>query len=696
MKRIFLPIIALAAVSLAVACEDLTKVDQSPVDPKVDVLLDGESVIDGLVSIEYENSVVLSFSCSGVSMVKAQMPQGWSAVTSMNKKTLTLIAPSYSDAQAEGSGEVKVLAYDGTGSYITRSIYVAAFECEAGCVIVDPVVGVANFTLGSKRWFVCDMTANIGDFAFTLPRGWGGQKTPTGFVITAPVYTPESGDEQDGTVGIVPVTYFGQAHEELTMTVDVHVDETATFQFSDPGRKTFAFGQTMELPVLCSGVASIDGYSAPQGWTVDYSRVLDEGILVVTAPSKEASAQGRGALELSATQSGIEKTITCEGDVVLRIYGLNDADDIKEFTAIYDNTSDSPETSYDLVSPYMVDGELCLNADITIPSECVAYGAYWLKRLVIPLNGDGHTLTVNTKQAERGGLFQNLGANVRNLHIAGRMEATAGSGKYVRMGSLASYVSRDGVIIENVSSSAELLTSNQVGETAIIGGLVGVTNNVINTPKTLVFKDCSFTGSITTVTSIEAVGGIMGQAANGIIMTMDNCTCSATINCSARGVKGIGGIIGGGGTSTNPGEIVKLNGCSFDGIIEYASDGNYDTRIGGLLGNLERGAELTGCSFTGTIHADMKSKAYFAGSSTRGIGGIIGRDTAPNAGYPNMNAKALITDCVSNGTIKVVNSGDTEADNLSHVGQIVGLQKNTSSSHVESGCTASSIITFEY
>ena len=71
---------------------------------------------------------------------------------------------------------------------------------------------------------------------------------------------------------------------------------------------------------------------------------------------------------------------------------------------------------------------------------------------------------------------------------------------------------------------------------------------------------------------------------------------------------------------------------------------------------------------------------------------MIGRDTAPNSGYPKMNAKAILTDCVSNGRISITNSGDSESDNKSHVGQIIGLQKNKTETHVETNCTATTVI----
>ncbi|MCR4564455.1 MAG: hypothetical protein K5651_00010, partial [Bacteroidales bacterium] len=436
---------------------------------------------------------------------------------------------------------------------------------------------------------------------------------------------------------------------------------------------------------------------APAGWTVDYSRLLSSGVVRVTAPARENLTVGRGNLSFTATQT-TSGSIDSEGELVLRVYGLNDADDIRDFTAAYGNATDTPVYFGETIYPYLVNNELTLNADITIPSDCLAWKAYWIKRLLIPLNGNGHTLTLSTKQAERGGLFQNLCKNVHDLKIAGTVECTGGSGKNIRAGSLSCFISADGVTVKNVTSSVAIKADTDSNSKVIyVGGLVGLLNDIVSKPRKVTFDNCQFTGSISTTESVEAVGGILGAGDLGAEVTFKKCTCSATITCEGRGVKGIGGIAGGTGVTTDPGEILYFYNCAFSGTINYVSDGNYNTRIGGILGNLERGAEMAGCSFTGIINADMKGKAYFAADPiNRGIGGLVGRDTAPNANYPNLNARAILEECISNGKISVTNSGDTPADNASHVGQIVGKQLNFSETHVENNCTGISQITFTY
>ncbi|MCQ2152381.1 MAG: hypothetical protein MJY70_04940 [Bacteroidales bacterium] len=467
------------------------------------------------------------------------------------------------------------------------------------------------------------------------------------------------------------------------LALDVDGMTAVTVDFGVTGVQSFNKSAQQDYTVTVAEVVTdLAVESAPEGWTA----TLSGNTLTVKAPADDKTAL-KGKVVLSAMGGAVK------GELSVRLYGINDADELAAFTTAYGNSTNTPVTSGDTIAPYLVGGEIALNADITIPSEALVYGAYWLKRLYIPLNGNNHTLTIATKQAERGGLFQNLGANVRDLKIAGTMECTGGAGKYIRMGSLAGYLSADGVTISNVTSTVDIKANNNTnGETMYIGGIIGLYDAAISKPVTVRFENCQFNGTITTTKSVESLGGILGQAQQGSETYITNCSSSAVITCTARGIKGVGGIVGSGGVTTNPGEIVYLTGCSYTGTINYASDGNYDTRIGGILGNLERGAELTGCSFTGTINADMKGKAYLAGSTTRGIGGMIGRDTAPNSGYPKMNAKAILTDCVSNGRISITNSGDSESDNKSHVGQIIGLQKNKTASHVETNCTATTVI----
>ncbi|MBQ7517858.1 MAG: hypothetical protein IJR34_06165 [Bacteroidales bacterium] len=476
-------------------------------------------------------------------------------------------------------------------------------------------------------------------------------------------------------------------------TISYESPETE-ISFTSTESVTFAYGETKAIAITTDAGVTEVSVDAQTGWTFDCSG-WSEGSISVTAP---ANGQGSNVGACEIRLKGLDASgtrIVGTNAKPLRLYGINNADELAAFTAVYGNKTDTPVTEGEALAPYLSNGEITLNADITIPSGSVAWGAYWLKRLMLPLNGNGHTLTISTQQAERGGLFQNVGKNVHDLNISGTIECTGSESQYyIKAGSLASFISADRVTIKNVHSNATIKVNNNTeGNVIYVGGLVSTVNSTISQPQTVTFEDCSFTGTITTTKSVEAVGGILGAGGAGAQITFRNCSGNATMSCTGRGVKGVGGIAGGSGTNTNPGEILYFTDCSFTGTINYVSDGNYDTRIGGILGNLERGAQMNGCSFTGTINANMKRKAYFAGTS-RGIGGLVGKDTAPDSGYPNMNAQCILTDCVSAGTIALTNVGDTEEDILSHVRQLVGFQYNYTETHIETNCTANSTITY--
>lgn len=519
--------------------------------------------------------------------------------------------------------------------------------------------------------YACKMVVAPGEFAYTI-------------VIKT--------DKAEYFKTVASKTYAVNGVKPLSLNVATATK--AVLAFEDASAVTFDYGEQKEFAISNAGVTNVEALG--NGWTAE----VNENTVTVTAPTRAqvsvdgetpAAKAGTATLALQGT-SILGTQIDGANTKAMRLRGLNNADELAAFTKIYGNTVDAPTTTG--LEEYLVDGTICLNGDINIPESSLGWKAYWLKRLVLPLDGNGHSLTINTKQAERGGLFQNICKSVSNLVIKGTVECTGGSGKYIRMGSIGSYISADGVTISNVTSNVTLKANNDTnGETIYVGGLVGCYNADVSKPQTVRFENCHFHGSITTTKSVEAVGGILGAASQSAKTYMKNCTCDAAIKCTARGVKGIGGILGGSGTSTAPGEINYLENCSYTGTITYVSDGNYDTRIGGILGNLERGAELTNCSFTGTINADIKNKTYFD-TDTRGIGGMVGRDTAPNASYPNMNARCIMTDCVSNGTIAVTNCTASDADKASHIGQLVGRRKNTSSTYQENNCTKTSTITY--
>lgn len=638
MKKIF----ALALLVLGVAsCEDTTFIERTAADPQAEITLDGQSVEGGNVAVEFQSSVTLKFTSSGVSYIKLETPLGWESTTSMDTKTIILTAPDYSDEYAEISGPVTIKIFDGTGKHIEKNFNVSAFECDLDFKIVSPdILSIINFSLGSKTWFVCDMTANVGSFNFSLPNGWKGEKSEQGFVVTAPVWTPESGFDQDGTITVTPVSYSGKTFEEKTASFNVHVDEKATFQFASPGTLTFNFGETQIIEFIAAGIKSIDECIAPEGWTVDYSGILDEGIIVVTAPEESRDLHGIGELKLKATQQGIEIPVESEGEVILRLRGVNSKEDLLAFREVHGATGDVVP-DFTKLAPWLIDGELYFNTDIELgEDDMYSNKAYFIHHMYAAINGNGHTLTANFKgQAACLGLFQHVHKDVHDLNIAGSFELsnTSGTGVVAALG--------------QQSTNADVTISN------------------VNSSATVIFNGVSATNG-------SRAGGLLTKAQSNRTTRIVNCTVSGDIilnQCPNQA----GGIIA---TGTDDGKngtgLLSIEDCTFSGDIIYNAEGtstaHYSSaRIGGIIGSQERNGIIKDCAFTGNIEMYMGGKAMFTGTGG-GIAGIMGRCNAETSGYV-MHTE--MSGCHAGGTITL--HGTAGSEKTDNVHGLIGVNLGT-------------------
>lgn len=475
--------------------------------------------------------------------------------------------------------------------------------------------------------------------------------------------------------------------------------------------RSFGRGESLEYEIELTGVADNVTAVAPEGWTATVSGTK----LTVTASDDDSKA-----LEGKVTVTAGKFTEELE----VRRAGLNSQEDLVEFTTLYNNMLDVVPVD-EIDAKYLDNGELSINADIEIPAAQMASGAYWLKRFRVPLNGNGHTLTYHATHGTRGGLVQNLGANVHDLVLEGTINAKDGNA-YV--GGLACLLSADELTVSNVTSNVDIVLGSS-GCRA--GGLIGAGDVTFGTPTTATFQNCHFNGSITanagayaiggmlgainaaiktlnvdkcqfngsiTVSgNATSIGGMLGNAENkGVHATFTGCKVSseAKITCKGGASKFIGGFVGAGGAATNPGEIMTMKDCSFEGTVEYIhkNDVGVDgqVRIAGFIGNLERGAEFSNCKLLGKVFVDWAKRGSLDGGG-RGVGGFVGRNTAPNADFPNMNAKSIFEDCVSKGTIEIINSVDSK-DYKDRIGHFVGESNNKTDSHKLSNCTFESAI----
>lgn len=234
------------------------------------------------------------------------------------------------------------------------------------------------------------------------------------------------------------------------------------------------------------------------------------------------------------------------------------------------------------VSRFCTGGEILMDCDLTIAE------ADRLVELHTPLNGNGHTITLNhTSHA----LVSTLYADVHDLNLTGTVSYSGSSAA----ASLATQT-KGSVTITNVTSAADIYvkTSEPALSVSIkAGGLVAVLSG---DDAVLTLDGCSFSGSIHTLQHIHSLGGLVAN--------------------------------GGGGSAP----VVTMRNCSFSGSIDYcqsATPGSSSGRIGGLIGDASRVLVVEDCSTSGTITAHMNGFSLVGG----GIGGVIGRTTGNSPGY---------------------------------------------------------------
>lgn len=361
--------------------------------------------------------------------------------------------------------------------------------------------------------------------------------------------------------------------------------------------RSFGRGETLEYEIELTGIADNVTAVAPEGWTATVSGTK----LTVTASDDDSKA-----LEGKVTVTAGKFTEELE----VRRAGLNSQEDLVEFTTSVGNMIDDKFIK-DIDAKYLDNEEISINADIEIPSSSVAYGAYWLKRLRVSLNGNGHKLTFNTTHGTRGGLLQNLGANVHDLVLDGTINAKDG---VAYVGSLACLLSADGLTVSNVTSTVKIVVGNTECRA---GGFIGGGDTSFNGgPNTFTMENCIFNGSITVNSDAKFVGGMFGATVNKSMatLTMKDCYFNGEliVNGAATAIGGMLGHVDQKLTAFN------ATDCQFNGSI--AVNGNA-TAVGGMLGNAgNKGlhATFTGCKVSNTAKITCQNGA------SKFIGGFVG------------------------------------------------------------------------
>lgn len=365
---------------------------------------------------------------------------------------------------------------------------------------------------------------------------------------------------------------------------------------------SFNPGESKDIRVLSQGVGGLAVENVPDGWKVDAASLAD-GLLKITAPAAGAAVPA-GAFDLKGTSAAGNAVVS--DDVVIRLYGINSTEEFLAFRSLYqgDDASDNDRLNSPVVDPavigkYLVDGAVSLNSDLSFTTDDMLLKAYIIKYWNLPLEGNGHTINIDFEgTVSLCALFQYLGADVRNLNIAGK-SSVAYSGD-ARLASLAAFATNNTLEIKNVSSTVAFSSSTKVGN---FGGILAYANQ-----GTLTLDGCSFSGSFDyapeAVSAAPAFGGLVGRANS--TLTIKNSSVEAPFNialdnrklCTAA-TSGVGGILG----VANAEKAVSLENVTNKAVITVTgvNAGEDRTHFAQIVGNNLAGADLASCTEEGSI-----------------------------------------------------------------------------------------------
>lgn len=420
---------------------------------------------------------------------------------------------------------------------------------------------------------------------------------------------------------------------------------------------SFAYGETKTLTFAAKGVKNIVAPVLPEGWTVDASAIAS-GRITITAP-----ATGAYSAPMSLTGTSYAGTSVTSAPLQIRILGINNLSELLAFREVYGATVNDPVLSGH--EKYMRGGELCLNADIALGQSEVASKAYFIKYLVLPLNGCGYTLSVDfNTTAGIGAIFQYIkGVSVHDINLAGSI-TNKPSGKSTCAGLAATVL--NGATFSNITSDIDITYNADAVSASLVGGMIGNVGDAAE----VTMSNCEYSGTMTINAPVNKVGGLMAQS-----------------------------------SSSNASTLNSFTDCVFSGDLVYSQSiaATGQIRLGGIVGDAARIVECTRCSFTGSMTFNCNDKTFVGKAGGYGIGGIIGRNTAQTDAVTNM--KLTLTDCTSTGTITINDAPEADFKGITtlagketqnNYGLTIG-QIPTGADDVEleiSGCTETGSITF--
>lgn len=598
---------------------------------QVAITKDGSAIDASRIYEVFRNeNISFNFTYEGVSRVVADVPEGWGCKVKMagGEGTVTITGPAYGNHAADNPAQIKLLTYDGTGNAPTeQSISVSAIDRPYEFAINEDLLDTLEFSMGSFKTFTFTKSPSVKSLDFDLPAGWTAEEKGDGtFIITSPDLATGTGTTE-GTIVVTPVLWNDQLNTSLAQTFNVFMNDKATFQFMDT-EVCFRPGETKEVGLIAKGVKGIKGSEIASGWIFDFSDVKN-GKISVTAPQTDGEFEGLGAMKLEASDP-YGKPIFTEA-LNYRLYGINSLEDLLAFREGYGDISNTPNIEGQ--EKYMVDGALTLNKDITIPDDCMARTkAYFIKYLLLPFNGNGHTLTIDFHSILPVATIFQYAQNIKisNLKIAGTLVSESGS-KNTYVAGLAARSTN--VSYENIESDLDITftATGSSGFDSFVGGITCTSDGPCS------FTNCKVRGNITINNTIHYFGGMTSKT-----------------------------------DASKPGSPNTFTDCEFGSnlTLNLTAANNVNTRFGGIAGDFARNGDLTRCSFTGKMTFNLNGFTFLT-NNAGGVGGVLGRITAPASGYI---MGETLTDCSASGSIIV--NGVSGSEDTSRYGLIIGCIPN--------------------
>lgn len=356
--------------------------------------------------------------------------------------------------------------------------------------------------------------------------------------------------------------------------------------------------------------------------------------LIITVKDTEDHFQSFGIPAASsklATKKGtlITKTLTYNPQSGT----INSAEDWNAFAAAVNGETND----WDLYK-WVGNGTVKLGADIS------ASDLTKIENLKYVLDGQDHTIT---RSAATGALIGTIGGEVKNLTLAGAIDASASP----QLGAL-----------------ADILESG--------GKITGVTNEM----------------SISATAAADiAVGGIVRQIQGGIIEgCVNNGEISVNINvCDDVYACQLGGIVAG----TSLAEDALLKDCSNSGTLTVTPSTDDNTNyvkfgaLSGIIASVSSAAHkvtLNNCDNDGTINwigaHDLGTNANnskVGSAAATSIGGVLGRATPVSASYPYLFSTPSTSNGMSIEMINCDNSGNVNGKAIGWYGTVAAALEST-------------------